>query len=161
MLPPFDHLPIPRAALLVASSLTRVFHRPECNRVNEIAGDQKQHFGDPAKAIAAGFTPCRSCDPQSLLYPLKRDLLCLKAAVEAASGNDARRALVGNEVTIRFADGDELTLRLVTDDEPRVGSDRASVSSPLGAAILGAIEGEVVSYRSPDGNQEVTILRIV
>lgn len=60
----------------------------------------------------------------------------------------------GAEVTLRFEDGTEQTLRVVAfPDEVPEGAEETSltVHSPLGRALAGHRPGDTVSYSTPDG----------
>ena len=45
-------------------------------------------------------------------------------------------------------------------EEQVEGADVISASSPLGAALLTASEGQTVSYDAPNGSQTVTVLKV-
>lgn len=70
------------------------------------------------------------------------------------------RVLFGATVTLRAEDGAERRYRLVGIDEadPRRGD--VSFRSPLAAALLGARAGDVVTVRSPRGDEELEITAV-
>ncbi len=70
------------------------------------------------------------------------------------------RAYFGAWVTVEQEDGDERTYRLVGPDEFDVEAGLISVDAPLGRALLGRSEGDVVQVRRPAGTIAITILEI-
>ena len=70
----------------------------------------------------------------------------------------------GMAVTVRYDDGETETF-LLSHDENRIRSDgtmSCSPDSPLGRALHGAHQGDVVRYQLPDGGSaECTLLRAV
>ncbi|MEI7705844.1 MAG: transcription elongation factor GreB [Deltaproteobacteria bacterium] len=74
--------------------------------------------------------------------------------------NPSGRAYFGAWVTLEQEDGEEKRYRLVGPDEFDVEAGRISVDGPLGRALLGKREGDVVQVRRPAGSFEVTVLEI-
>jgi transcription elongation factor GreB len=70
------------------------------------------------------------------------------------------RAYFGAWVTLEHEDGTERRYRLVGPDEFDVDAGLISVDAPLGRALLGKREGDVVLVRRPAGAVEVTIVAI-
>jgi len=70
------------------------------------------------------------------------------------------KAYFGAWVTVEQEDGEVCTWRLVGPDEFDVVQGRLSVDSPLGRALLGRGEGDVVLVRRPAGAAEVTVLAV-
>jgi transcription elongation factor GreB len=70
------------------------------------------------------------------------------------------RAYFGAWVTVALEDGERRTWRLVGPDESDVARGRLSVESPLGRALLGKGEGDVVSVARPTGAVEVTVVAV-
>jgi transcription elongation factor GreB len=70
------------------------------------------------------------------------------------------RAFFGAWVTVEHEDGGERTYRLVGPDEFDVGRGLISVDAPLGRALLGKREGDVVVVQRPAGPADVTIVEI-
>lgn len=67
----------------------------------------------------------------------------------------------GTEVTLRFADGRVATLRVVAfpEEAPEGAEDTTlTVHSPLGRALAGHGPGETVTYATPNGPVQITIL---
>ena len=70
---------------------------------------------------------------------------------------DTEAIEIGDTVTIRDAEG-EVERYVLVDAGIRARSDWVSVSSPLGAAIIGRSKGESVRVESPVGTSEYVIL---
>jgi transcription elongation factor GreA len=66
---------------------------------------------------------------------------------------------VGSRVRVRDADGDA-EFRIVPAYEADCMSDRVSVESPLGRALLDRRTGDEVRYRAPDGMLAVTVVGV-
>lgn len=104
-----------------------------------------------------------SGDAGALLAHLSRERdQILEALREAVLIDDAefdRSAIeTGDRVTIRDPAGEVLRYVLVEGSSPRVRSDWVSVSSPLGAALLGKGVGEKVVVSTPAGRSSYVIL---
>ena len=70
------------------------------------------------------------------------------------------RAFFGAWVTVELEDGEVRTWRLVGPDEFDVAQGKLSVDSPLGRALLGRGEGDVVVVKLPVGRAEVRVLAV-
>ena len=67
----------------------------------------------------------------------------------------------GATVKIRFEDDSERTYSIVGVDEVDVSKGRISWMSPLARALLKAREGDIVTFNSPKGQQDVEVLSVV
>jgi transcription elongation factor GreB len=72
----------------------------------------------------------------------------------------AGRVLFGATVTLRAEDAAVRRYRLVGVDEAEPSRGEVSWRSPLATALLGAQEGDVVTLRSPRGDDELTVLSV-
>jgi transcription elongation factor GreB len=70
------------------------------------------------------------------------------------------RAYFGAWVTVEQEDGEERRYRLVGPDEFDVKLGFISVEAPLGRALLGKREGEVVLVQRPAGPVELTVVEV-
>ena len=70
------------------------------------------------------------------------------------------RAFFGAWVSVEQEDGEARTWRLVGADEFDVARGLLSVDSPMGRALLGKQEGDVVTVQRPTGTTVVTIVAI-
>ncbi|GAA4551471.1 GreA/GreB family elongation factor [Amycolatopsis samaneae] len=88
---------------------------------------------------------------------LDRQIADLSAKMEHGAANSS---LVpdGTKVSLRFDDGDEETLQVVT--VPGEDPDAVTSDSPLGLALVGAKEGDKVTYRTPRGEITVTVVKL-
>jgi transcription elongation factor GreB len=66
----------------------------------------------------------------------------------------------GATVTIEDADGDEQIWTILGEDEVDLDRRRISYASPLGRALMGKAEGDEVSFDTPGGRREVTIVSV-
>lgn len=69
----------------------------------------------------------------------------------------------GTEVKLRFSDGEESTMRVVNyiEETPAGAEDTTlTADSPLGLALFGRKAGETITYLTPRGELEVTLLAI-
>jgi transcription elongation factor GreA len=64
----------------------------------------------------------------------------------------------GTEVTVRFGDGDVVTMQIVTIPDDAV--DTVTRDSPLGRALRGAAAGDTITYTGPDGPIVAEVLSI-
>ncbi|NOY14449.1 MAG: transcription elongation factor GreB [Deltaproteobacteria bacterium] len=70
------------------------------------------------------------------------------------------RTLFGGTVTVETDSGEEKTYCIVGVDEIDLSKGRISWVSPIGKALLGASAGDLVSYRSPRGEEELEVVRV-
>jgi transcription elongation factor GreB len=70
------------------------------------------------------------------------------------------RAYFGAWVRVEDEEGEERVYRLVGPDEADAPRGRISVEAPLGRALLGKAEGDVVRVERPAGAAEVTIVEV-
>lgn len=68
----------------------------------------------------------------------------------------------GTEVTVRFSDGEVVTLRVISvvEQMSRAEDDTLTADSPLGLALAGRQPGERVVYLAPRGEQHVDLLAL-
>lgn len=66
----------------------------------------------------------------------------------------------GATVSLRYEDGSERTYAIVGIDEVDVARGRISWQSPLARALLKAQEGDIVTFHSPKGSQDVEVIAV-
>lgn len=66
----------------------------------------------------------------------------------------------GATVTIADEDGEEQTWTILGEDEVDVEHRRISYASPLGRALMGRSENDDVTFDTPSGRREVTIVSV-
>jgi transcription elongation factor GreB len=71
------------------------------------------------------------------------------------------RVLFGCTVTVENEDGEEKTYSIVGVDEIDLLKGRISWVSPIGKALLGRSEGDLVIFKTPGGLDELEIVKVV
>lgn len=71
-----------------------------------------------------------------------------------------RVGLGSTVVVLDSSKDEEVTYSLVTTEEADAANGRISTSSPIGRALLGKEEGDVVKVQSPGGVKELEILKL-
>ncbi|MDR3037609.1 MAG: transcription elongation factor GreA [Coriobacteriales bacterium] len=85
----------------------------------------------------------------------------LSMATVVETPKRSNKVSVGSTVTVTMADGTERTFTIVGAAEADITTGRISNESPVGAALLGAKKGDVVSAEAPNGKVlEFTIVKI-
>ena len=90
-----------------------------------------------------------------------RRLETLKDVLDRAEiVDDVRCAAIGRRATLRDDDGESASYEIVFpgDGDPTRGC--ISADSPLGGAILGSQEGDVVEVNAPAGRRSLTVVSI-
>jgi len=71
------------------------------------------------------------------------------------------KVIFGSTVTLTAAEsGAEVTYKLVGEDEADLKAGKLSVMSPIGRALIGKVEGDVVTVRTPKGAVDYEIDRV-
>lgn len=70
------------------------------------------------------------------------------------------QVLFGATVTVRDEEDRERTFRIVGIDETDVSAGKVSWISPIARALLGARVGDVVTFKSPKGEEELEVIRL-
>jgi len=70
------------------------------------------------------------------------------------------RVLFGCTVTVENEEGEEKTYSIVGVDEYEPSLGHISWTSPVGKALLGSSEGDVVSFMTPGGRGELEIIKV-
>ena len=70
------------------------------------------------------------------------------------------RVRFGATVTVENSAGEERVLSIVGADEIDTARGRVSWRSPVARALQGAVEGDVVSFATPGGSEELEILSV-
>jgi transcription elongation factor GreB len=99
------------------------------------------------------------------LAEVERDLRYYTARVESArlvpmAVQAPEKIAFGCRVTVATPDGDEIAYTLVGEDEADAERGLVSWVSPLGKALLGAQEGNVVLWKRPAGAVELEVVEI-
>jgi len=70
------------------------------------------------------------------------------------------RVLFGCTVTVENEAGEEKLFSIVGTDEFDAGRGRVSWTSPIGRALLGSSQGDVVSFVAPGGHTELEVIKV-
>jgi transcription elongation factor GreA len=97
---------------------------------------------------------------QGLMEARIRQLKHLLDNAEVREVTHTGEVQIGSIVTVRDEDGDEDEYFVATPENKVAGFLLASPSGPLGAALLGASEGDEVAYEAPGGTFTVTVVGI-
>lgn len=97
---------------------------------------------------------------QGLMEARIRQLEYLIHHAEVRVVEDSDVIDVGCVATVVDSDGDEMEYFVAPQENKIPGMTLASPSSPLGAALLGAKVGDVVSYEAPAGTFSMTVKAI-
>lgn len=97
---------------------------------------------------------------QGMMEARIRQLQHLLDTAEVREVEHSDTVQIGSVVRILDEDDDELEVFVAPSENKLPGMMLASPDSPLGAALLGAKEGEQVSYEAPAGTFRVTILEV-
>lgn len=85
----------------------------------------------------------------------------LSTATVVEAPKRSNKVSIGSVVTVQLEDGSERTFTIVGAAESDITAGRISNESPVGAVLLGAKKGDVVSAETPTGKVlEFTILKI-
>lgn len=97
---------------------------------------------------------------QGLMEARIRKLEHLVSTAEVREVANTGKVEVGTVVTVVDSDGDELEYFVAPQENKAPGLLLASPTSPLGAALIGAIAGDDVSYEAPAGTFTVKVKAI-
>lgn len=114
--------------------------------------------GDAAEAIQRANELAELNDRVHELDHLVRTGLDGVAATDGPPGLPG-----GTEVTLKFPDGDVVTMRVISIiEEALLGGEIETLTahSPLGLALVGAHAGETISYATPHGESSAELLSI-
>jgi transcription elongation factor GreB len=70
------------------------------------------------------------------------------------------KAFFGATVTVETAEGEEKVFSIVGADEFDISRGYVSWVSPIGRALLGSAEGDVVTFATPGGRTELEIIKV-
>ncbi len=71
-----------------------------------------------------------------------------------------KKVVFGATVRLQSEDGEEVTYRIVGEDEADVKKGKISISAPLARAMIGREQGDSVSLRTAKGQREYDILGV-
>jgi transcription elongation factor GreA len=97
---------------------------------------------------------------QGLMEARIRQITHILHNAEVREAEDTGLVSVGNVVKVVDDDGDEMEFFVAPAENKVAGMLLASPDSPLGAALLGASEGDSVTYDAPGGTFSYTVTGI-
>jgi transcription elongation factor GreA len=137
----------------------------------ELAGleaERPEVAGRLAQARASGNDPAENLDLRDAMDALALlegrigELRALLAVAELIDDTGAPEGVsrLGSTVRVKHGDGEEADYTLVSaaEADPRRG--RISVDSPIGHALLGHKQGDVVTAATPNGEERMTVLAV-
>jgi len=81
--------------------------------------------------------------------------------IDVTALNAEGRVVFGATVDLADAEsGDEVTYRIVGEDEADIKAGLISISSPVARALIGKREGDVAMVRAPGGDREYEIVEV-
>ena len=84
----------------------------------------------------------------------------LDSVIVAEPPADSEKVGFGASVHIRYHNGEEETYQIVGADEAEPAQGRISASSPLAQSLMNSKVGDSVRFKSPAGDQELTVLAV-
>ena len=97
---------------------------------------------------------------------LRKSVIKLSGELETAQiqdETDMPRDVVrlNSELKVRSKVGWQKTFQLVLPKESNLEQDRISITTPMGAAVIGYAEGDSIKWDFPTGEQQLTIEKVV
>lgn len=93
-----------------------------------------------------------------------RDLAWLRegiaSAVVVGPEGASDRVAFGATVTVEDEDGKRRSITLVGEDEADPAAGWYNWASPLGRALLGAVVGDIVTWRAPNGDRDLQVVSL-
>jgi len=129
--------------------------RPQITKEIEIArahGDLSENAEYHAAREKQGMVEAKIRDIQNKLG---------RAEVIDVTKMRGDRVVFGSTVTLLDLDtDDELTYRIVGDDESDINKNLLSIQAPIARGLIGKREGEEVAIKTPGGSRELEILSV-
>jgi transcription elongation factor GreB len=142
---------------LLAAEIDRLWHEERPMVTAEVSAAAEMGDRSENAAYIYGKKRLRAID--SRLRYLRRKIEAVQP-VDVAGIPPSPRVKWGAVVDLEDEDGGTRTCRLVDKEESDPARGRISVQSPLGRALLGKEEGDVVNVERPIGDIEVEILAV-
>ncbi len=81
--------------------------------------------------------------------------------IDVTKINANGRVVFGTTVVLADEDsGDEVTYKIVGEDEANIKQSMISITSPIARAMIGKEEGDVITVEAPAGNKEYEIVEV-
>jgi transcription elongation factor GreB len=146
--------PLPEGVINYVTSRGLALLRDELGRLRFERGRLESRSADPDGPRELATAVARVAE-------LENRLACaqLVAATEPSAARDDVR--FGATVTVHSEGGGERTYEIVGVDEADIASGRVAFVAPLARALIGKRVGDVVSLRTPRGEEELEVVAIV
>jgi len=116
-------------------------------------GDLKENAEYHAAKEQQGFIEGRIKEIESKLSNVQE--------IDVTTINAGGKVVFGSTVTlIDLQNNDELTYKIVGEDEADIKSNLISYSSPIARAIIGKFEGDDVVFQAPGGEREYEVVSV-
>ncbi len=116
-------------------------------------GDLKENAEYHAAREEQGFIEARTKDYESKLSNAQ--------IIDITEIAHTGKVIFGVTVLLSDEDsGEELTYKIVGEDEADIKQGKISVSSPIARALIGKMEGDVVTVKTPGGDRELEIVEV-
>ena len=116
-------------------------------------GDLKENAEYHAAKEQQGFIEGRIKEIESKLSNAQE--------IDVTAINAGGKVVFGSTVTlIDLQNNDELTYKIVGEDEADIKSNLISYSSPIARAIIGKFEGDDVVFQAPGGEREYEVVSV-
>jgi transcription elongation factor GreB len=124
-------------------------------RLNDLL-EKKQAMATMSNAAGTGS----EADQRKIESAIRRLQQMLDSVVVAEIPVDQEKVAFGATVTVRHGNGEESSYHIVGVEE--ADPERGSISwiSPLARALLSRRAGDQVRFRSPEGDEELTIITV-
>ena len=154
-----NHVRLTRAGYDKLKQELEFLKGPERARIAEAIREAKSH-GDLRENAAYHEAKLNQARLESRVADLEK-VFQLAKIVEGPDGSDEGAQLSSRVTLLDLEFNDELTITLVGSYEADVARDLISISSPLGAAVLGRIAGDDVEVEAPAGIQRYRVITVV
>ncbi len=154
-----NHVRLTRAGYDKLKQELEFLKGPERARIAEAIREAKSH-GDLRENAAYHEAKLNQARLESRVADLEK-VFQLAKIVEGPDGSDEGAQLSSRVTLLDLEFDDELTITLVGSYEADVARDLISISSPLGAAVLGRIAGDDVEVEAPAGTQRYRVITVV
>lgn len=121
--------------------------------------EKARHMGDLSENAEYDSAKQAQAVNEGRIYELETKLASARIIESENISND--KVYVGAKVRLIDSEsGEEIDYMLVTEDEANFAEGKISISSPVGKALLGRKEGEIVNIRVPSGTLKYKVKSI-
>ena len=147
-----------RGVILLQDELKKLKSQDRPNVIAAISearahGDLKENAEYHAAKEQQGFIEGRIKEIESKLSNVQE--------IDVTIINAGGKVVFGSTVTlIDLQNNDEITYKIVCEDEADIKSNLISYSSPIARAIIGKFEGDDVVFQAPGGEREYEVVSV-